>query len=80
MWLGVPARSSPGKAARTPEQASEVYLASRLTINVDSAVERAYLAALAHRFGLAPALVAHLDRQAELALLDTPVQEPGGAG
>jgi uncharacterized membrane protein YebE (DUF533 family) len=52
-------------AATTQEQAAELYLASRLTIAPDTADERAYLEALAHRLKLPPDLVAHLDRQAE---------------
>jgi len=52
-------------SAATPEQAAEIYLVSRLTIDPDRPDERAYLAALAHRLRLDPALVAHLDRQAD---------------
>jgi uncharacterized membrane protein YebE (DUF533 family) len=55
-------------AARTPEQAAEIYLASRLAIDPDEPAERAYLEALAHRLALPPGLAAHLDRQAEGAL------------
>ncbi len=54
-------------AAATPEQSAEIYLVSRLTIDPDRPDERAYLAALAHRLRLDPALVAHLDRQADTA-------------
>lgn len=54
-------------AARTPEQAAELYLASRLAMDPDAPAERAYLQALAHRLQLPPELVAHLDRQAEAA-------------
>jgi uncharacterized membrane protein YebE (DUF533 family) len=54
-------------AAQTPEQASELYLVSRLTVDLDHPAERAYLEALAHRLKLPPALVAHLDRQIEVA-------------
>jgi uncharacterized membrane protein YebE (DUF533 family) len=54
-------------AARTPEQASELYLVSRLAVDPDHPAERAYLEALAHRLKLPPALVAHLDRQIEAA-------------
>jgi uncharacterized membrane protein YebE (DUF533 family) len=52
-------------AARTQEQAAELYLASRLTVDPDEAAERAYLQALAHRLQLPADLVAHLDRQAD---------------
>jgi uncharacterized membrane protein YebE (DUF533 family) len=54
-------------AVVTPEQGAEVYLASRLAIDPDQAVERAYLDALASRLGLAPELRAHLDQQAAAA-------------
>ena len=47
------------------EQASEVYLVSRLAIDVDHPAERAYLDALAHRLNLPGELVAHLDHQVE---------------
>ncbi len=52
-------------AATTPEQASEIYIVSRLAVDPDDAAERAYLQALAHRLKLPAELVAHLDRQAE---------------
>ncbi|MEQ9335084.1 tellurite resistance TerB family protein [Thalassobaculum sp.] len=55
-------------SARTPEQAAELYLASRLAIDPDHPAERAYLEALAHRLKLPADLVAHLDRQAEAGL------------
>lgn len=45
------------------EQASEVYLVSRMAIDVDHAAERAYLDALAHRLDLPRELTAHLDHQ-----------------
>jgi uncharacterized membrane protein YebE (DUF533 family) len=54
-------------AAATPEQAGELYLVSRLAVDPDDPAERAYLQALAHRLKLPADLVAHLDRQAELA-------------
>lgn len=50
-------------SASTPEQASELYLVSRLAVDPDHPAERAYLQALAHRLRLPPELVAHLDRQ-----------------
>ncbi len=55
-------------AARTPQQAAELYLVSRLAIDPDHPAERAYLEALAHRLSLPADLVAHLDRQAEAGL------------
>lgn len=55
-------------AARSPEQAAELYLASRLAIDPDQAAEKAYLQALAHRLKLPAELVSHLDRQAVAAL------------
>lgn len=45
------------------EQASEVYLVSRVAIDVDHPAERAYLQVLAHRLNLPSELVAHLDHQ-----------------
>lgn len=50
-------------AVATPEQAAEVYLASRLAINPDVAAERAYLDALAGRLNLPAELRQHLDAQ-----------------
>jgi uncharacterized membrane protein YebE (DUF533 family) len=49
--------------ANGPEQAAELYLASRLAIDPDDPAERVYLEALAHRLALPPALVAHLEAQ-----------------
>jgi uncharacterized membrane protein YebE (DUF533 family) len=51
-------------SARTQEQKSEIWLATRLAINPDHPAERAYLDALAHRLGLPPELLAHLSAQA----------------
>ena len=51
-------------AVATPEQAAEVYLASRLAIDPDQAAERAYLDALASKLGLAGELRGHLEQQA----------------
>ncbi|MEQ1580132.1 MAG: tellurite resistance TerB family protein [Steroidobacteraceae bacterium] len=48
----------------SPEQAAELYLASRLAINPDSAAERAYLDALAARLKLPGEVRASLDREA----------------
>lgn len=45
------------------EQASEVYLVSRVAIDIDHPAERAYLQVLAHRLNLPADLVAHLDHQ-----------------
>ncbi|MDO8909039.1 MAG: tellurite resistance TerB family protein [Pseudohongiella sp.] len=45
------------------EQASEVYLVSRIAIDVDHPAERAYLQVLVHRLNLPSDLVAHLDHQ-----------------
>lgn len=54
-------------AARTREQASEIYLVSRLAVDPDHPAERAYLDALAHRLGLPEGLAAHLDHQVAAA-------------
>ena len=51
-------------SARTPEQAAELYLVSRLAVDPDQPAERAYLEALAHRLRLPEGLAPHLDRQA----------------
>ncbi len=45
------------------EQASEVYLVSRLVADGDHPAERVYMETLAHRLNLPKELVAHLDRQ-----------------
>jgi len=45
------------------EQASEIYLVSRLAIDPDHPAERVYLDALAHKLNLPSNLVAHLDHQ-----------------
>jgi len=50
------------------EQATEVYLISRIAIDVDQAAERAYLQALAHKLKLPAELVAHLDHQVEAGI------------
>ena len=49
------------RAATTPEQGAEIYLAARLAIDPDEPSERAYLDALATRLGLPAELRAHLD-------------------
>ena len=46
--------------ARDPVVAAQVYGASLLAIQVDTAAERAYLRALAQRLGLAPTVTAQL--------------------
>ena len=50
--------------ARTEAQKSEIYMVSRLVAEPDTAAERAYLDALAHRLGLAAGLRQSLDAQA----------------
>ena len=56
-----------GLAAGGPEQAAEIYLASRLAIDPDHPAEHAYLDALASRLSLPAELVAHLESQAAQA-------------
>ena len=51
-------------AVATPEQAAEVYLASRLAMEPDHPAERVYLDALAARLKLPAELRAHLDTSA----------------
>jgi uncharacterized membrane protein YebE (DUF533 family) len=53
------------KAARTPEEAAEIYTASLLAIDVDNAAERGYLALLAARLRLDDKLVDHLHATVE---------------
>lgn len=52
-------------AARTPEEAAELYVASLLAIDVDNPSERGYLDLLAARLRLDPKLVAHLNATVE---------------
>lgn len=59
-------------AATTPEVAAEIYTASLLAIDVDTAAERAYLAMLAARLELPNALVASIHQELE-------VPQPGEA-
>jgi len=54
-------------AANSPEQAAELWLASRLSMDPDHPAERVYLEALAHRLGIPGELVAHLERQVATA-------------
>lgn len=49
--------------ASGPEQASELYLVSRLAIDPDHPMEQAYLEALASRLSLPSELVGHLEQQ-----------------
>lgn len=61
-------RNPPGLESLTSsvqgiEQASEVYLVSRLVADGEHPAERIYLQALAHRLNLPADLVAHLDHQ-----------------
>ncbi|MBW8729056.1 MAG: DUF533 domain-containing protein, partial [Inquilinus limosus] len=50
--------------AATPEQAAEIWLASRLAIDADDPREKAYLDDLAVRLKLPDGLAAHLEAQA----------------
>ena len=50
--------------ADTPEHAAEIYAASLVAITADTASERAYLDALAHKLKLAPGLVAEIHKTA----------------
>ncbi|MFE1600008.1 tellurite resistance TerB family protein [Methylobacterium sp. ID0610] len=49
------------RLARSPEEAAEIYAASLMAIDVDSAPERAYLDDLARRLRLDPGLVRHIE-------------------
>jgi len=53
--------------ADTPEHAAEIYAASLVAMQPDTATERTYLDALAHKLKLAPALVAEIHKTAGLA-------------
>lgn len=55
------------RGARSPEVATAIYAASLLAITVDTAAERDYLAALASRLRLDPALVAALHAKVDEA-------------
>ncbi|MBL8333150.1 MAG: tellurite resistance TerB family protein [Rubrivivax sp.] len=52
------------RAAATPEQRAELYLASVLVVDETTPMERAYLDALARQMQLAPALQQDLERRA----------------
>lgn len=58
-------------AARTPEEAAELYTVSLLAIDVDNPAERAYLSLLAARLKLDDKLVAHLHATIEGATQST---------
>lgn len=50
-------------SASCPEVASEIYIASLLAIDIDTAAEQSYMAMLAARMQLPPQLVAELENQ-----------------
>ena len=52
-------------SASSPEVAAEIYVASLLAIDVDTAAEQSYLAMLAARLNIPPDLAAELRRQVE---------------
>ncbi len=52
-------------SATSPEVAAEIYVASMLAIDVDTADEKSYLAMLAARLNLPPELVTELNRQVQ---------------
>lgn len=54
------------KSATSPEIAAEIYLASLLAVDFATPAEKSYLAMLAARLDLAPALVAERHRQVEV--------------
>ncbi|WP_449434595.1 tellurite resistance TerB family protein [Pseudomonas putida] len=54
-------------AARTPEMAAEMYLASVMMVDQENFMERAYLDELARQLRLDPALRQELERQVRLA-------------
>jgi uncharacterized membrane protein YebE (DUF533 family) len=60
------------RAARSPEQAAEIYVASLLAVDVDNAAERRYLASLAIKLRLDEKLVEHLHATVEGATQPLP--------
>ena len=50
-------------SASSPEVAAEIYIASLLAIDVDTAAEKSYLAMLAARLNIPPELATELRRQ-----------------
>jgi uncharacterized membrane protein YebE (DUF533 family) len=52
-------------SATSPEVAAEIYIASLLAINVDTAAEESYLNMLAARLNIPPELSNELRRQVE---------------
>lgn len=56
------------RASRSPEMAAEMYLASKLIVDEESYMERAYLQELARQLQLAPAFVTELEQQVRKAL------------
>jgi uncharacterized membrane protein YebE (DUF533 family) len=52
-------------SATSPEVAAEIYIASMLAIDVDTAAEKSYLAMLAARLNITPELAAELRHQVE---------------
>jgi uncharacterized membrane protein YebE (DUF533 family) len=52
-------------SANSPEVAAEIYIASLLAIDVDTAAEQSYLAMLAARLNIPPDLATELRRQVE---------------
>jgi uncharacterized membrane protein YebE (DUF533 family) len=50
-------------SASSPEMAAEIYIASLLAVDVDTAAEKSYLAMLAARLQLPPALITELTSQ-----------------
>lgn len=65
--------------ARTPELAAEIYTASLLAIELDTAAERGYLAMLAARLGLPDGLVAAIHQELALVPSQAPAAPPGAA-
>ncbi len=52
-------------SATSPEIAAEIYTASLLAVDVDTAAEKSYLGMLAARLKLPPGLVGELEQQVE---------------
>jgi len=67
------------KAARSPEEAAEIYTVSLLAIDVDNPSERAYLSLLAARLNLDDKLVAHLHASVDGATEASPQKAPAAS-
>ncbi|HEF4758532.1 TPA: tellurite resistance TerB family protein [Pseudomonas putida] len=61
--------SDVARAARTPEMAAEMYIASVMLVDEESFMEKSYLDELARQLKLEPGLKAELEKQVRLAVV-----------